>query len=91
MAGKASQENGKLGGRPKGNHTLTSEVMRQRIQEKLEPHLDAITEVLIKKSKKGDLRAIKELLDRAFGRPMQFDPSENKFNFCFREHVGDED
>ena len=71
MAGKTSIENGKKGGRPRSNNTLTAEVMRERIADMIAPHLEELVRTLVKKAKKGDIRAVKELFDRAWGRPIQ--------------------
>ena len=79
MAGDISRKNGKSGGRPKGNNTLTAEIMRERIAAQLEPHVSKIVDMLIKKAEKGDIRAIRELFDRAYGRPISEPSSKNEF------------
>lgn len=76
MPGQTSRINGKKGGRPKSNNTLTAEVARERIAAQLGPYLEKITKVLIKKALKGDIRATKELFDRAYGRPISIPEAE---------------
>lgn len=74
MAGKASQQNGKLGGRPKGstaNHTLMAQVARARLIEMYKEASEHINLALIKKALDGDILAIKELHDRVFGKAYQ--------------------
>ena len=76
MSGQISRENGKHGGRPKGTNAITAEMMRERIAEMLEPQVKDIVQALIKKAKKGDIRATKELFDRAYGKSVQLDKDD---------------
>ena len=71
MAGKTSRENGRKGGRPKSNHTLSSEVARELIAKELSPRIPKIVKALAKKAESGDVKSAKELFDRAYGRPLQ--------------------
>ena len=71
MAGQTSKENGKKGGRPKGYVALEAEKARQLITERINEHLESIISALIKKAKSGDIRAIRELFDRSWGKPVQ--------------------
>lgn len=87
MAGQISRENGMLGGRPKGNNTLTTEAVRQRIAVEIDPFVSRFVKVLIKKGLKGDMRAIKELFDRAYGKSPSAPetPRFSPFNFSFNK------
>ena len=71
MAGQTSKQNGKKGGRPKGYAAIKAETAREMIASKLGEHLGPILDVMIKQAKKGDIRVIKELFDRAWGKPEQ--------------------
>ena len=74
MAGITSIENGKKGGRPIGSkdpHTLMREKAREVLIKKVEENIEVIVSALIEKAKQGDISAVKELLDRAWGRVPQ--------------------
>ncbi len=61
-------------GRPAGtvsSATLQTQLQREMLVKALEPHIHAITEALVKKAKKGDVQAAKELFDRAWGKAPQ--------------------
>ena len=63
-------------GKPKGYkapHTLEASAAKKRIIELVSARVDELTSKLFELafSEKGDIGAIKELLDRAFGKPMQ--------------------
>jgi hypothetical protein len=61
-------------GRPKDSkekQTLVKEAALLRLRELVLKEIDPITESLIKKAKTGDVPAIKELFDRAFGKAPQ--------------------
>lgn len=74
-----ARENGKKGGRPIASHTIEASVARARMVEKVGERIDDIVKWLFQKAyqvdDKGnetiDVAAIKELLDRAYGRPSQ--------------------
>ncbi len=71
MAGEASRENGKKGGRPKGTPTVVTiarEKAREYLSRRVEEEIAPIADNLIKKAKTGDVPAIKELFDRAWGK-----------------------
>lgn len=70
MAGATSRKNGKKGGRPKSNHTLASKVKRELIAEWIAPHMEKMVMAQVRKAKKGDTKAFKELCDRAYDRPL---------------------
>ena len=61
-------------GRKKGqkaNHTLQAEAARKKLIEMYSVAAEQINLVLIDKALKGDMLAIKELHDRAFGKAYQ--------------------
>lgn len=74
MAGQASVENGKLGGRPKGSvsletkkkHTFEKLFIRAVYKEKKE-----IIQKAIEKAKSGEVKAIVDILNRMMGRPTE--------------------
>ena len=71
-------------GRKKEKRTLDKEKAREYIIEQVVKNIRPIIKVLIEKSKKGDLQAIKELFDRGFGRPaqsMELPPGSGSFHF----------
>lgn len=67
-------------GRPKDSkekQTLIKEAALLRLREIVLAEIDPITQALIAKGKKGDVPAIKELFDRAFGKAPQAITGEN--------------
>lgn len=61
-------------GRPKGckaGHTIQAEKAREYIIKRVTEELEPIINVLIQKAKSGETMAIKELLDRAYGKPKE--------------------
>lgn len=61
-------------GRPKDSkekQTLVKEQALLRLRELVLKEIDPVTEALIAKAKTGDVPAIKELFDRAFGKAPQ--------------------
>ena len=80
MAGITSIENGKKGGRPIGSkdpHTLMREQAREILIKKVVESIEPIADALVEKAKGGDVQAVKELLDRAWGRTPQAIVGEN--------------
>lgn len=93
MAGKASVENGKKGGRPLGSkapHTIQAETAKAELIRMYIENIRPINQALIDKAVKGDIQAIRELHDRVWGKSPQaitgpdgkdlkivFDPSFN--------------
>lgn len=62
------------GGRPKGsksNHTLKAEAVRTLYIDLAKQHALPVAEALLDKATKGDVSAIKEFNDRAFGKAPQ--------------------
>ena len=57
-------------GRKKGFSAIEAEKAREFIVEKVNASLEPIIAKLIQLAKKGDLRAIQILFDRAYGRPI---------------------
>jgi hypothetical protein len=68
MAGNASRENGKKGGRPKGFAALEAERQRIFIAEKLEKQFSPIVSKAIELAKKGDRHAREWLTTQAYGK-----------------------
>lgn len=68
MAGIISIENGKKGGRPKGLATIEREKAKDYIAQRIGKFMPAIFDVMIEKGLKGDILAIRELFDRAWGK-----------------------
>lgn len=61
-------------GRPKGsisNHTRKGIVAREAFAKLVEQNLQPLFNALFAKAMDGDVQALKELLDRAWGRPNQ--------------------
>jgi hypothetical protein len=101
MAGDISRQNGKKGGRKKGNASIEAEKARAYIALRIGEYMPIIFDALILKAKAGDVMAIRELFDRGFGKPAQsvdmtskgekIDNSEevkklsNKFDVFFKE------
>lgn len=74
MSGKASIENGKKGGRPKGTvgtarleADKAKEYIAKRVTENLEPIINKALEQAIA----GDKDARRDLLDRGYGKPKE--------------------
>lgn len=64
-------------GRPKGSkasHTIQAEALKKYLIEQAIAAKAEVIAALIREAKRGDVRAIKELLDRILGRPV--DPVE---------------
>lgn len=68
MAGDISRQNGKKGGRPKGEASILAERARIRLAQKITEELEPLMEAQIEQAKKGNTAAFKELLDRGFGK-----------------------
>lgn len=61
-------------GRPKGSrdpHSLEKEKALQYLTRKVEENIEPLFTALFEKAKKGDIPAMKELFDRAFGKAPQ--------------------
>lgn len=58
-------------GRPKGFSALEAEKTRQLLAEMVAKEIGPIGRKLIAEAKKGNVPAIRELFDRAFGKPAQ--------------------
>lgn len=61
-------------GKKKGtlaSHTLKAQELKKRLIEVFHNDADEIYSALIKKAKTGDIPAIKELLDRVWGKSLQ--------------------
>lgn len=74
MAGIASQQNGRKGGRPKGakaTHTIEAERGKAELVRMYLENVRPINQALIDKAKAGDIAAIKELHDRVHGKALQ--------------------
>lgn len=56
-------------GRKKGFAAKNAEEARQLLSERLATEIGPIADALIEQARKGDVRAIRELFDRAWGRP----------------------
>lgn len=56
-------------GRKQGYAAKSAEEARKLLAERVAEEIGPIADILISKAKKGDIRAIKELFDRAWGRP----------------------
>lgn len=67
MAGDASRNNGKLGGRPK----LFASKLREALIREAEANAEPLAKVLMAKAMDGDIPAIKEMMDRALGKALQ--------------------
>jgi len=71
MSGLTSKRNGKLGGRPKNTSTIKNEQARNVLAQMVCEEIIPLGKQLIKQAKKGNILAMKELFDRAFGRSSQ--------------------
>jgi hypothetical protein len=58
-------------GRPKAQHTVEAEAAKARLVELFVEEKDEIFAALIKKAKRGDVPALKELFERVWGKPVQ--------------------
>jgi hypothetical protein len=58
-------------GRKRGFASIEAEKAREFICKRVAEELGPIVASLIEKAKKGDVPAIKELFDRAWGKPIQ--------------------
>lgn len=58
-------------GRKVGFSAMQAEKARELISTRLSEELTPILDILIKQAKNGEVRAIRELFDRAWGRPCQ--------------------
>lgn len=79
MAGDISRENGKKGGRPKGEASILAERARIRIAQRITEEIEPLVDAQLEKAKKGDTQAFKELLDRGYGKPKEI-----------HEHMGED-
>lgn len=59
-------------GRKKGVASILAEKTHAYAAEQLEKYKKPIIAALVKKAKKGDVFAVRELWDRAHGRPQQY-------------------
>ena len=66
-----SAQNGKKGGRKKGLASIKAEEARKVLAQMVFDEIVPIGKKLIEESKKGNIPAIKELFDRAFGKAPQ--------------------
>ena len=64
-------------GRKQGFAAKNAEEARKLLSERVAQEIGAISDALILKAKKGDIQAIKELFDRAWGRSPQNVRTEN--------------
>lgn len=71
MAGDASRQNGKKGGRPKGYAALQAERQREYVAKVLETEWAPIVAKAVEQAKNGDKAARDFLADRAFGKAQQ--------------------
>ena len=58
-------------GRKIGFSAIQAEKARELISSRLSEELTLILDMLIKQAKNGDIKATRELFDRAWGRPSQ--------------------
>ena len=68
---RANRENAKKAGRKKGEATILREKAKDYLARRLEEEIAPIADKLIEKASKGDVPAIKELFDRAWGKAPQ--------------------
>lgn len=80
MAGQASRENGKKGGRPKGYPALEAERARLMIAEKLATEFEPILDKAIEQAKEGNKDARDWVTERAYGKPIQPIDLNNKIS-----------
>jgi hypothetical protein len=67
MPGDTARENGKKGGRPRLEATVLREALIAAMEAKAKPLADA----LVDKALEGDVPALREVLDRGLGKPIQ--------------------
>lgn len=60
--------NGRKGGRKKGEATILREKAKDYLARRVEEEIQPIADKLIEKAQTGDVPAIKELFDRAWGK-----------------------
>lgn len=58
-------------GRKQGFAAKSAEEARRVFAERVAEEIGPICDVLLRRARMGDIRAIRELLDRAWGRPSQ--------------------
>lgn len=58
-------------GRKRGFAAKSAEEARKLLSERLNQEIGLIADILVSKAKDGDMQAIKELFDRAWGRSPQ--------------------
>ena len=58
-------------GRKPGFAAKSAEEARKLLAERVAQEIGPIADILISKAKKGDMQAIRELFDRAWGKPPQ--------------------
>lgn len=63
--------NGRKGGRKKGTRTIEAQLAREYIAKNVGRYMPMIFAALVEKAKTGDVAAVKELFDRAFGKAFQ--------------------
>jgi hypothetical protein len=66
-----ARQNGRKGGRKKGTRTIEAEMARAYIAKNVGRYMPMIFQALVEKAKTGDVPAVKELFDRAFGKAFQ--------------------
>lgn len=74
MPGESSKKNGRKGGRPVGRlgiSTLMAIKTKEEFIKKVNENLQPIFDALLKKAESGDVAALREILDRAWGKPVQ--------------------
>jgi hypothetical protein len=69
MAGQISRENGKKGGRKKGQSALLAEKAREYVAKALDKDLKPIVDMAIAQAKRGDTKAREWLSNYAWGKP----------------------
>lgn len=57
-------------GRKQGFSAIEAEKARELVCQKLSDNLEPILDKLIMQAKNGDIKATRELFDRAYGRPL---------------------
>ncbi len=58
-------------GRKPGFSARSAEEARRYFSQRVAEEIEPLADMLLEKAKEGDIRALKILLDRAFGRPRQ--------------------